>query len=451
MDALYSAALGPIQGHRNRTLLAHLDPAGRARLGWNWAASLTTLSWMALHYLWTAALIYVAALEGVALLVFGAGRNWLNWPESVQWGLIACFVLFVFALPGLFGDTLLHNETRKRIAYALATSRTMPEACALLSRQASSKQRVQWIALVNLAILAVLTALWFWMPTALTGAAPTLDTAMETGLVQHATRAAPDFVSRPTLPDTAAQSESALPAAPVPPAATAPPPPGLARANLFRSPSVPTSASTSTQQQATETPKTEEASAAAGTLLAATMTTPAPTSGQSAAGEPSAVGADPAETPSPSTDASRASTAPVSSDRPAAAPRRSGKRSAPVRSNLAPSPPVEPAQTGITPRDGTTAQAAERTPRLGANGPLGSAPGYYLNVGVFTEDANARRAQAQLLNANLPAFRNRIETKNGPSTRVRVGPFTTEAGARKAATATKALGLDAVMYRQSAP
>lgn len=80
---------------------------------------------------------------------------------------------------------------------------------------------------------------------------------------------------------------------------------------------------------------------------------------------------------------------------------------------------------------------------------MGSARGYYLNVGFFADEANARRTQAKLLNGNLPAFRQTITTPNGERTRVRVGPFETEAEAQKAAAQIRSsLKLDTLMYRQ---
>jgi cell division septation protein DedD len=80
--------------------------------------------------------------------------------------------------------------------------------------------------------------------------------------------------------------------------------------------------------------------------------------------------------------------------------------------------------------------------------PLGSAPGFYINVGLFAEEANARRAQAKLLNAGLPAFRQTFPTKNGERTRVRVGPLASEAEAQRAAAQIRSLQLDALIYRQ---
>ncbi|MBX3633413.1 MAG: SPOR domain-containing protein, partial [Simplicispira sp.] len=87
-------------------------------------------------------------------------------------------------------------------------------------------------------------------------------------------------------------------------------------------------------------------------------------------------------------------------------------------------------------------------PAAAASAPLGSAPGYYLNVGLFAEEANARRAQAKLLNANLPAFRQSFSTSSGQRTRVRVGPFATAAEAQKAAQQIRRMQLEAVMYQQ---
>ena len=66
MIALYSAALGPVQLPRYLALFERFDRASRdgrierAPLGWNLAASLLTLDWMALHALWKAALVYGA-------------------------------------------------------------------------------------------------------------------------------------------------------------------------------------------------------------------------------------------------------------------------------------------------------------------------------------------------------------------------------------------------------
>ena len=80
--------------------------------------------------------------------------------------------------------------------------------------------------------------------------------------------------------------------------------------------------------------------------------------------------------------------------------------------------------------------------------PVGSLPGYYINAGLFDEEANGRRAQARLLNEGLPAFRQELSTPAGRRIRVRVGPYPTRALANKAADTIKAMQLEAVVFRQ---
>ena len=198
MTALYSAALGPVQLPRYLALFERFDRAGRAPLGWNLTASLVTLNWMALHYLWGAALVYLALIEGLGLVVFGVARPLLNMPPAIECGLFTGLAIFAFALPGLFGDALLHTEIRKRIARAIATAPTLPEACALLERQASSQPRMVKIAALNVLLLtAVAVALFFVPPSgwgkASTSAesAPTLSGKVEQASADPLTPTAP--------------------------------------------------------------------------------------------------------------------------------------------------------------------------------------------------------------------------------------------------------------------
>ena len=79
---------------------------------------------------------------------------------------------------------------------------------------------------------------------------------------------------------------------------------------------------------------------------------------------------------------------------------------------------------------------------------MGKAPGYYINVGLFAEEANARKAQARLLNEGLPAFRQTLETAKGKRIRVRVGPYPTAKQANAAATQIRGLKLEAVVFKQ---
>lgn len=419
MQALYRAALGPVQLPRYLALFERFDRLGRAPAGWNPVASLATLNWMLLHHLWTAALIYVALVEGLALLIFGVGRPLLHWPEQVEWGLIAAFALFAIALPGLFGDALLHSEIRKRVARALVAAQSIPDACAILSRQASSWRRLKWIAAANLLLFAALALAWTLVPPNGWNRPP--PAATDSGVVEKAA---------PALP------LAALPAAERPQPAQ--PAGSDAASTAFLSPSPATPAASSAE----------------------------PAMDASAPSPPDAVAESPATTePAPTTPSAPTVVAPA--DVAATAPqRRAGKQAAkPPASAAAPAsvsassstapvagPPAKsaPASPEAVPATSSSAApAAEASASASTSAaPLGKAPGYYLNVGVFAQEANARRAQAKLLNANLPAFRQTFDTRNGERTRVRVGPFDTPEQAQKAASQIRSLQLEAVMYRQ---
>lgn len=79
---------------------------------------------------------------------------------------------------------------------------------------------------------------------------------------------------------------------------------------------------------------------------------------------------------------------------------------------------------------------------------VGTAPGYYINVGLFAEEANARRAQSRLLNEGLPAFRQTLETAKGKRIRVRVGPYAHAKEAQAAAARIRGMQLEAVVFKQ---
>lgn len=73
----------------------------------------------------------------------------------------------------------------------------------------------------------------------------------------------------------------------------------------------------------------------------------------------------------------------------------------------------------------------------------------YINVGLFADPDNARRAHARLRQAGLPAsIEPQVRADGRRLQRVRVGPFTSAAEANVAAARVRALGLDAVAAAQ---
>ncbi|MDD5027985.1 MAG: SPOR domain-containing protein [Rhodoferax sp.] len=74
-----------------------------------------------------------------------------------------------------------------------------------------------------------------------------------------------------------------------------------------------------------------------------------------------------------------------------------------------------------------------------------SAVGYHVNVGLFADPDNARRAYVKLVQAGLPAQREVLTFNGQKLTRVRVGPFASRAMATAAVAPIKKLQLDAVL------
>ena len=113
----------------------------------------------------------------------------------------------------------------------------------------------------------------------------------------------------------------------------------------------------------------------------------------------------------------------------------------PVRSP-APAPAPVPVPT---PKESVAAKPAPAA-KAPAPASSGTAKGPYLiNVGLFANADNARKAHAKLVDAGLPAQMQELPTAKGPRTRVRVGPFKIRTEADAAAQKIRALRLDAAV------
>ena len=423
MPALYRAAIGPINTDRYLQFFERQDDTGRTLTGWNWAAALCTLNWMVFRQLWGAALVYVAALEGVALVVFAIGHQVLGLPMSVLAGLGLAWLAAACVLPGLYGDAIVHAELRKKIDKALAAAATMPQARERLQAQAASRRRLVWIAAANAALALLAGALWLAFPDG-----------------------GRDALSRAQAPQRPAPSLSpALPSSHAPGLGTTAAPEDTGRARASSAPAAET------------LPAQAEATAA--TASAALPEAPAPVSALSSA-MPSA--SSPARTSAPS---SPPSSAPVSAPVPAAVPASTAASRAnavATSAQRASAPSSAPAAAQPAPRAALPAVAAQRGPArdpasarapAGSSAPLpASAPGerkLYINVGLFGDPANARRAHARLREADLPADQGTVTMSSGRKlTRVRVGPFTSTADANAAAAKIREMGLDTAAAQQ---
>lgn len=415
ITSLYRAALGPVNTERYMPVFARLDAVGRTLTSWHWSACFFTLGWMVFRRLWGAALVYVAAAEGVALLVFGVGRPLLQWPQAVEWGVVGAFAVVGSVIPGLYAHAILHADIRKRVTSALAASANIPQACDLLAAQAVSRKRLHGVIGAHALIVAAALLAYVLFPQGLFDT-PTAQPAA--AAQQPASRAASWNQPEPTLA-TASRTAVTASVAASPVSAQAPllePDAGIAA--LAASARLPAAAPSSSASAPTAAPApTEPASQAIAT------NTQSPDTPRST--KPAAANNEKTKAPPPASKAS--APAKASASAPAASKTASATKSA------------EPA------RPKPTAAAKAPAEDLAT---VGSAPGFYINVGLFADESNARKAQSRLLNEGLPAFRQTLDGAKGTRVRVRVGPYASRSQAEAAAATVQALGLEAVVFRK---
>ena len=98
-------------------------------------------------------------------------------------------------------------------------------------------------------------------------------------------------------------------------------------------------------------------------------------------------------------------------------------------------PPAAPTPTA------KPAKPSASTPKEATSRP------FFINVGLFAIPENAARANAKLLEAQLPSVVKELKSTKGRQIRVRVGPFASQAAADAAAEKIKALQLDAAVIQ----
>jgi cell division protein FtsN len=396
-SALYRAAIGKVSTDFYQRVFDRFETAERTGPSWNWAAALITFNWMVFRKLWLAALVYVGALVATLVSVLGLGKLVFQWSSPLETGLLGLLALVFVAVPGVYGNALLHWASRKKMAQALATNATVPEACAMLEQQASTKQRLIWIALANALLVGATVGISVALPDA--DRLPQSPGAME---------------QAQSAPSAAASSPNTTPIAPPPiPAASAP------------------------------AAAMESAAAAS---APASSTAPAP-----AAAEPVAVAVSPAA-PAPLPAPNKATAATIATA-PAAvvtiAPPAPLAPPAPavVEKPAAPEKPAAKASSAPANKAAEKTQASPITANT-ATSDAAAGKKIYINVGLFAKESNAHNAHDKLARAGLPAKEQQVTGTKGTFTRVRVGPYKTMAAAEKAAEKIRGQGLEAVVVRQ---
>lgn len=456
-SSLYGAAIGPIGKDFYLPIFSRFEAADRGGISWNWAASLTTLNWMAFRSLWGAALAYAGTGVGLALLIFGIGRLVFRFSEPIEMALLVAYLALMFVVPGLIANALLHADCRKRMARALAANTTLPEACTMLASQAPSRNRLIVLAVLNLLVAGAALGAYLNFPAA--GSLPK-DTMRSLATMDP-------LGTRGVTPTPAAPAASAASAASAPSlAASAAPSINATASGPVTAASAPSSAPTAAPTMGTSAPaaasrplpsassvKTMPATPKSSVSSPASATPRAPEKTSSAAGRV-AIGVVQPETPrkAPATATASAPARAASAAEPASSsPQDVGKvyrsETVPASSPVSlPAAPVAARPASAVAGKPMPAPAAAKPRATGSSAKVEGA--YLVNVGLFAQEANATNAVSKLKEANLPVYTEEVRSPTkGKLTRVRVGPFANRADADTAAAKVKALGLDALVAR----
>lgn len=432
MSTLYSAAVGPIGNDYYLPLFSRFEAAGQATLSWNLSACLYSINWMIFRRLWGPALVFAGAMLGSSLLLVALGLLVFEWPpELLYQSLLACLALGMLVC-GLWGNALFYNRCRQAMMTAVADNKTLVQACAQLSQQASTRRRFIRLLLVNAVLLALAGGAYLRLvgfdniDTLALNSAPA--PALATGAVEPAASAASQAVSAAVEPAPAVSAPletSALLAAPVASATSSAPAPASATVSAPAPLAVTASAPTSAPAVLpTATPMPAVSSARAASATTPAQTKPAASAVNHASGPVRGRSAAPAWV--------HTSAATHAVSKPAA--HATSKPTAHAASK--PAATVASAKTPKT-AAAKASQAAKATP----------AKGIYINAGLFANPDNAHNALAKLQAAGLPALAQELETSQGTRTRIRVGPMANLAQAEATIQKIKALNLDAALVK----
>jgi DedD protein len=112
---------------------------------------------------------------------------------------------------------------------------------------------------------------------------------------------------------------------------------------------------------------------------------------------------------------------------------------------------AKPASTPVQPKPAVVVDNGAKARALldAAPAPVASAPStrFVVQVGAFSDAAKLREVRQKLEKTGLKTYTQVVDTKDGKRTRVRIGPFTSQAEADKVAARIKALSLGASVLK----
>lgn len=99
--------------------------------------------------------MYVCAVYGGALVVFGIGRLVFSFTTEMELVMAVLLLVVSWVVPGGWGNAWLHADCRRRMAQALQQSSTLPQACDQLRTQSSSRSRFLNVVAITITLLSV--------------------------------------------------------------------------------------------------------------------------------------------------------------------------------------------------------------------------------------------------------------------------------------------------------
>ena len=389
-SALYIAAIGTKGQDYYLRQFARFDAAGRAGPNWHWAAYWSTLNWLMYRRMWKHAVVYLAAMVGGALLIFGLGKLTFGYSSTNGLLLFLGFLTASYIVPGLYANSWFYNFCQDRISKALRDTDTLQAACEALSQEAANKQRLWTLASINVALLAALAGSTTFFVMTPSDSMSEASTPPNTALLNTSAQAqgkVQDLVDG--MPQVASEGKGQEPE---PPAASS---------NVTAAPAAPAASTDVVLAQASPS-----------------ATKPSPAAAQLSVTMPPAV------------------TAPAA----VAAPEKANL-SKPAAKPVAATPPEAPAKLDAKPDVAPKAKAA-------AKAEPAKTKVWFVQAGAFAQESNAQNVRLKLEGAGLQTLAESADTKAGKLIRVRVGPFTTKAEAENASLQIKALDLPAVLFRE---
>lgn len=416
---LYRAAIGPRGQDYYLRHFAKFDADGKTSASWHWPAYWTTLNWLVYRKMWGWALAYIAALLGLALLIFGIGKLLLDYSDATGLVMFLLFLTAAFVLPGLYANAWYYNYCSEKISAALRNTAEVKDACAVLSAQTSSKRRWVTLASANVAVLALVGGLLTFMMNPFS----------------EVEKLAQSKVGKPLGRELEGSVQPVVAAAS---AVKAEPPP--AAAPVAQSPAMP--------EPVADVPKLTSA-AQIEALLAKSAEPLAATEADKVA-EPAMdkpvekLAEKKVEKKTPAVAAVRpARPEPIVQVAAASMDKVSGSAPQPAVAKTKAKPDA-PQPVAVAQAKPTAAEAPATTKKAKAK----AKRQWFVQAGAFSQDSNAQSVRLKIEAAGLQTSAEPSETPAGRLIRVRVGPFEAKADAEKAALQIKALDLPAVLFKE---